>query len=41
MTIDSLGYTGFTIDPATWALLALGVSLWPGGPPAASATLQA
>jgi putative inorganic carbon (HCO3(-)) transporter len=29
MTIDSLGYTGFTIDPATWALLALGVSLWP------------
>ena len=34
MTIDSLGYTGFTIDPATWALLALGVSLWPADPPA-------
>jgi O-antigen ligase len=39
MTVDSFGYTGFTIDPATWALLALGVSLWPADPPAASATI--
>lgn len=28
MLISSLGYTGFTTDPATWALLALGVALW-------------
>jgi O-antigen ligase len=41
MLIDSLGYTGFTIDPATWALLALGVALWPGDPPVASATVSA
>ena len=41
MTVDSFGYTGFAIDPATWALLALGVSLWPGDPPGASATVQA
>lgn len=27
MLIDSLGYTGFTTDPATWALLGLGVAL--------------
>jgi O-antigen ligase len=27
MFIDSLGYTGFTTDPATWALLGLGVAL--------------
>ena len=27
MIVDSLGYTGFAIDPATWALLALGVAL--------------
>jgi hypothetical protein len=40
MTIDSLGYTGFTIDPATWALLALGVSLWPGDPAGEPATLS-
>jgi hypothetical protein len=40
MAIDSLGYTGFTIDPATWALLAAGVSLWPGDPPAAPATIS-
>jgi putative inorganic carbon (hco3(-)) transporter len=40
MTIDSFGYTGYVIDPVTWALLALGVSLWPGDPPAASATLS-
>jgi O-antigen ligase len=39
MTIDSLGYTGFTIDPATWALLALGVSLWPGDPAGEPANL--
>lgn len=25
--VDSLGYTGFTTDPATWALLGLGVAL--------------
>jgi putative inorganic carbon (hco3(-)) transporter len=36
MTVDSLGYTGFTIDPATWALLALGMALWPADPPAGS-----
>ncbi|MFL5871603.1 MAG: O-antigen ligase family protein, partial [Solirubrobacterales bacterium] len=40
MTIDSLGYTGYTIDPATWALLALGVALWPADPPGASATVR-
>ena len=40
MTIDSLGYTGFAIDPATWALLALGVSLWPGDPAGAPATVS-
>jgi putative inorganic carbon (hco3(-)) transporter len=40
MTIDSLGYTGFTIDPATWALLALGVALWPADPPGTPATLS-
>jgi putative inorganic carbon (hco3(-)) transporter len=33
MTINSFGYTGYLIDPVTWALLALGVSLWPGAPP--------
>jgi O-antigen ligase len=27
MFIDSLGYTGFTTDPATWALLGMGVAL--------------
>jgi hypothetical protein len=27
MLIDSFGYTGFVIDPATWALLGLGVAL--------------
>jgi hypothetical protein len=41
MTVDSLGYTGFTIDPATWALLALGVALWPADPPGPSATVSA
>jgi putative inorganic carbon (hco3(-)) transporter len=40
MTVNSFGYTGFTIDPATWALLALGVSLWPRDPPEPSATVQ-
>jgi hypothetical protein len=38
MFIDSLGYTGFTTDPATWALLGLGIALRarpdPPGPPA-------
>jgi O-antigen ligase len=41
MTVDSLGYTGFTIDPATWALLALGIALWPADPPGASARVPA
>jgi O-antigen ligase len=27
MVVDSLGYTGFTTDPATWALLGLGIAL--------------
>lgn len=27
MLVHSLGYAGFAIDPATWALLALGISL--------------
>jgi putative inorganic carbon (HCO3(-)) transporter len=40
MTIDSLGYTGFAIDPASWALLALGVSLWPGDPAGPPATVR-
>ncbi len=30
MIVHSLGYAGFIIDPATWALLALGVALHPG-----------
>jgi putative inorganic carbon (hco3(-)) transporter len=37
--VDSLGYTGFTTDPATWALLGLGVALR-RDPPEASATIQ-
>jgi putative inorganic carbon (HCO3(-)) transporter len=37
MVIHSLGYAGFISDPATWALLALGVSLWPDDPPSAPA----
>ncbi len=38
--LDSFGYTGFVIDPAVWALLALGVALRLN-PPAASATIPA
>jgi O-antigen ligase len=38
MLVHSLGYAGFAIDPATWALLALGVALR-RGPPEASATI--
>jgi putative inorganic carbon (HCO3(-)) transporter len=38
MLIDSFGYTGFVIDPATWALLAIGVALR-GGPPEPDATM--
>jgi O-antigen ligase len=38
LLIHSFGYTGFVIDPAVWALLALGVALRPG-PPARSATI--
>jgi O-antigen ligase len=40
MTVDSLGYTGFTIDPATWALLALGIALWPADLPGRPATIS-
>lgn len=40
MVINSLGYTGFTTDPATWALLALGIALRPhsAGQPATIST---
>jgi O-antigen ligase len=38
MLVSSFGYTGFAIDPAVWALLALGVALRPG-PPGRSATI--
>jgi putative inorganic carbon (HCO3(-)) transporter len=31
MVVHSLGYAAFTIDPATWALLGLGVALRRGG----------
>ncbi|MFI5121686.1 MAG: O-antigen ligase family protein [Vicinamibacteria bacterium] len=37
---DSFGYTGFTIDPATWALLGLGVALR-ASPAEPSATIDA
>jgi O-antigen ligase len=40
IVIDSLGYTGFTTDPATWALLGMGVALRPSGdPPVVPATI--
>jgi O-antigen ligase len=39
MVIDSLGYTGFTTDPATWALLALGIALRPTRVTEAPATI--
>jgi O-antigen ligase len=29
MIVHSIGYAGFAIDPVTWALLALGVALYP------------
>lgn len=38
MVVSSFGYTGFVIDPAVWALLALGVALR-AGPPDRSATI--
>lgn len=38
MLVSSFGYTGFVIDPAVWALLALGVALR-AGPPGRSATI--
>jgi putative inorganic carbon (HCO3(-)) transporter len=38
MLVSSFGYTGFMIDPAVWALLALGIALRPG-PPEPSATI--
>jgi hypothetical protein len=34
MVVHSLGYAAFTIDPATWALLGLGVALRRAGPAA-------
>ncbi len=40
MLVDSLGYTGFTTDPATWALLALGIALRLN-PPDSPATIPA
>ena len=38
MLVDSFGYTGFTTDPATWALLGLGIAcaVGPPEPPAAT-----
>jgi hypothetical protein len=39
MVVDSLGYTGFTTDPATWALLALGIALRPTRVTEAPATI--
>ena len=40
MVVGSLGYTGFTTDPATWALLALGIALRAGvHPPEAPGTI--
>ena len=39
LLIHSFGYTGFTIDPATWALLALGIALR-RDPPERSATIS-
>jgi len=42
MVVDSFGYTGFTTDPATWALLALGIALRAAArPPGAPATISA
>jgi putative inorganic carbon (HCO3(-)) transporter len=42
MIVHSLGYAGFAIDPVTWALLALGVALYPGaGRDAAPAPAEA
>ena len=38
LLVDSFGYTGFAIDPAMWALLALGIALRPG-PPGGSANI--
>jgi hypothetical protein len=38
MLVSSFGYTGFVIDPAVWALLALGVATR-RDPPEASATI--
>ncbi len=39
MLISSFGYTGFTTDPATWALLAIGLALR-RDPPERSATIS-
>ena len=38
--VDSFGYTGFVIDPATWALLGLGIAAR-RDPPGDSATIPA
>ncbi|MGH2950695.1 MAG: O-antigen ligase family protein, partial [Solirubrobacterales bacterium] len=40
MFVHSLGYAGFAIDPATWALLGLGIALR-RDPPEPSATIPA
>ncbi len=41
MVADSFGYTGFTTDPATWALLALGIALRNAvNPPETPATIS-
>jgi putative inorganic carbon (HCO3(-)) transporter len=41
MVVHSLGYAAFTIDPATWALLGLGVALRRPGPAAGDAAVGA
>jgi putative inorganic carbon (HCO3(-)) transporter len=39
IVVDSFGYTGFVIDPATWALLGLGIAVR-GDPPEGSTTIR-
>jgi O-antigen ligase len=41
MVVHSLGYAAFTIDPATWALLGLGVALRRAGPAVGDAAVGA
>jgi O-antigen ligase len=40
MVVHSLGYAAFTIDPATWALLGLGVALRGAGPAVSDAAVD-